>query len=120
MRGAFEVSIWWAGFAVLGIVLGAAYLLWLFQRVMLGPITNPKNEGVKDMNLREIIVMAPLVAGCFWIGLYPKPCFEILEAPTNKLVERLDPGYFSRNAAEPADEAVQLSRLLPAETPASE
>ena len=120
LRGAFEVSIWWAGFAVLGIVLGAAYLLWLFQRVMLGPITNPKNEGVKDMNLREIIVMAPLVAGCFWIGLYPKPFFEILEAPTTKLVERLDPGYFSRNAAEPADEAVQLSRLLPAETPASE
>ena len=120
LRGAYEVSIWWAGFAVLGIVLGAAYLLWLFQRVMLGPITNPKNESVKDMNLREIIVMAPLVAGCFWIGLYPKPCFEILEAPTAKLVERLDPGYFSRNAAQPADEAVQLSRLLPAEIPASE
>ena len=120
LRGAFEVSAWWAGFAVLGIVLGAAYLLWLFQRVMLGPITNPKNEGVRDMNLREIVVMAPLIAGCFWIGLYPKPFFEILEAPTNKLVERLDPGYFSRNAAEePADE-VRLARLVPEEPSASE
>ena len=100
LRGAFEVSAWWAGFAVLGIVFGAAYLLWLFQRVMLGPITNPKNEDVKDMTLREILVMAPLIAGCFWIGLYPKPFFEILEAPTAKLVERLDPGYYSRNGIE--------------------
>ena len=98
LRGAFEVSAVWAGFAVLGIVLGAAYLLWLFQRVMLGPVTNPENEGLRDMNLREIVVMAPLIAGCFWIGLYPKPCFEILEAPTRKLVERLDPDYYSRQA----------------------
>ncbi len=120
LRGAFEVSAWWAGFGVLGIVLGAAYLLWLFQRVMLGPVTNPKNEGLRDMNLREIVVMAPLIAGCFWIGLYPKPCFEILEAPTNKLVERLDPGYFSRNTAkEPAGED-RLAGLLAAEIPASE
>ena len=120
LRGVFEVSVWWAALAVLGIVLGAAYLLWLFQRVMLGPITNPKNERVRDMNLREIVVMAPLIAGCFWIGLYPKPCFEILEAPTNKLVERLDPGYFDRNAAaEPAEEA-RLARLVPEEPSASE
>ncbi len=99
LRGAFEVSAWWAGFAVLGIVLGAAYLLWLFQRVMLGPITHPENERVKDVNLREFVVMAPLIAGCIWIGLYPKPCFEILEPPTVKLVERLDPDYFSRVGA---------------------
>ena len=120
LRGAFEVSVWWAGFAVLGIVLGAAYLLWLFQRVMLGPITNPKNEGLRDMNLREIVVMAPLIAGCFWIGLYPKPYFEILEAPTNKLVERLDPGYFSRDAAEQPPDEVRLSQLLSEEPAASE
>ena len=108
LRGAFEVNIWWAACAALGIVLGAAYLLWLFQRVMLGPITNPRNEDIKDMNLREILVMAPLVAGCFWIGLYPKPCFEILKAPTAKLVERLDPGYFSRNGLEnPLDKYAQ-------------
>jgi NADH-quinone oxidoreductase subunit M len=61
LRGALEANFWWAAFAVLGIVLGAAYLLWLFQRTMLGPITNPKNENIKDLNLREICVMLPLV-----------------------------------------------------------
>ena len=120
LRGAFEVSAWWAGFGVLGIVLGAAYLLWLFQRVMLGPITNPANERVKDVNLREIVVMAPLIAGCFWIGLYPKPYFEILEAPTNKLVERLDPGYFDRMAAQEEGVELRLAELQAESAPASE
>jgi NADH-quinone oxidoreductase subunit M len=96
LRGAFEKEPYWAAFAVLGIVLGAAYLLWLFQRIMLGPITNPKNETVTDVNLREILIMMPLVAGCFWIGLYPKPYFELLEKPAAKLVERIHPGYFQR------------------------
>ncbi len=109
LRGAFEAEPIWAGFAVLGIVLGAAYLLWLFQRVMLGPITNPRNETLRDMNMREIVVMAPLIAGCFWIGLYPKPVFEILEPPTNRLVERLDPDYFNARAAEEQEVARQLS-----------
>ena len=120
LRGAFEVSAIWAGFAVLGIVLGAAYLLWLFQRVMLGPITNPENEGVRDMNLREIVVMAPLIAGCFWIGLYPKPCFDILEAPTRKLVERLDPDYYSRQAEALAEEPEALALALAEDSAASE
>ena len=120
LRGAFEVSAVWAGFAVLGIVLGAAYLLWLFQRVMLGPITNPENQGLRDMNLREIVVMAPLIAGCFWIGLYPKPCFEILEAPTRKLVERLDPDYYSRQAEALAAQSGTLALALAEDSAASE
>ena len=120
LRGAFEVSAVWAGFAVLGIVLGAAYLLWLFQRVMLGSITNPENEGVRDMNLREIVVMAPLIAGCFWIGLYPKPCFEILEAPTRKLVERLDPDYYSRQAEALAGQSETLALALAEDSAASD
>ena len=111
LRGALEVNFGWAAFAALGIILGAAYLLWLFQRVMLGPITNPKNEDIRDMNLREILVMAPLIAGCFWIGLYPKPCFEILEAPTAKLVERLDPDYYSRNGLENPLEKYEQSKV---------
>ena len=112
LRGVFEKNVYWAGFAVLGIVLGAAYLLWLFQRTMLGPITNPKNEELRDMNLREICVTVPLVLWCFWIGLYPKPYFEILEKPVAKVVERVDPGYFSRNGLpNPLDASTAVARL---------
>jgi NADH-quinone oxidoreductase subunit M len=115
LRGAFEKNVYWAAFGALGIVLGAAYLLWLFQRVMLGPITNPKNEGIQDLNLREILVMLPLVIGCFWVGLYPKPYLEIMEKSVARVVERVDPGYFERahlpNPLQPSDvPAAELAR----------
>ena len=113
LRGAFERNPTWAAFAVLGIVLGAAYLLWLFQRTMLGPINNEKNEKLVDVNLREILVMVPLVLWCFWIGLYPKPYFEILEKPVAKLVERVDPDYYSRNGIpNPLHEKRELARMV--------
>ena len=103
----------WAAFAVLGIVLGAAYLLWLFQRTMLGPMTNPKNEILRDLNLREICVMAPLVLWCFWIGLYPKQHFEVLEKPVARIVERVDPEYYSRNGIpNPLNEGVRVASLV--------
>jgi NADH-quinone oxidoreductase subunit M len=54
-------------------VLGAAYMLWLYQRTMFGKIENPKNEGLKDLNLRELATFAPLIALAVWIGLYPSP-----------------------------------------------
>ena len=113
LRGVLEKNVWWAACAVLGIVLGAAYLLWLFQRTMLGPITNTKNEGLKDLSLREICVMVPLVLWCFWIGLYPKPYFEILDKPVAKVVERVDPGYFGRNGLpNPLENDKQVAELI--------
>ena len=113
LRGVFEANPAWAGFAVLGIVLGAAYLLWLFQRTMLGPITNPKNELLKDLNLRELCVMLPLIAWCFWIGLYPKQHFAILEKPVAKIVQRVHPDYYSRNGIpNPLDENSTLAALV--------
>ena len=113
LRGAFERDVTWAAFAVLGIVLGAAYLLWLFQRTMLGPMTNPKNETLRDLNLREICVMVPLVLWCFWIGLYPKQHFTVLEKPVARIVERVDPEYYSRNGIpNPLNEGVRVASLV--------
>ena len=60
---------------MIGIVLGAAYLLWLYQRVMFGPVTNPANEHLPDLNAREYATLIPLMILCFWIGIYPKPLF---------------------------------------------
>ena len=94
LQGAFEVNKAWAGWAVVGIVLGAAYMLWLYQRTMFGTCDNPKNQVLKDLNLREIMTIVPLIVWAFWIGLYPKPFFRILEKPVNAIVERVNPDFF--------------------------
>ena len=60
LRGTYEVSIKYAAWAVIGIILGAAYLLWLYQRVMFGPVTNPANEHLPDLNAREYATLIPL------------------------------------------------------------
>jgi NADH-quinone oxidoreductase subunit M len=67
--------------------------LWLYQRVFFGPVTNPKNEKLHDLTPREMLTFAPLVIAAFWIGLYPKPFFQILEQPVNQIVQTVRPGY---------------------------
>jgi len=87
LQGAFAKSFWWAFFAATGIVLGAAYLLWLYQRIFFGEVTNPKNANLPDLTLREQLVLAPLVILALWIGLYPRPIFEVIRRPSEKIVE---------------------------------
>jgi NADH-quinone oxidoreductase subunit M len=94
LRGVFEVNKAWAAWGSLGIILGAAYLLWLYQRVMFGSVTNPANEHLPDMNWREHACLIPLVLLAIWIGVYPAPLFNILEKPVHELVERVNPGYY--------------------------
>jgi len=96
LQGAFEANRMWAAFAVTGIILGAAYLLWLYQRTMLGQITNVKNLSLADLSVRELAVFVPLILWAFWIGIYPKPYFQILEKPVARIVERVRPGYFAQ------------------------
>ena len=76
----------WTAWAVPGVVLAAAYLLWLYQRVFFGTVTNPKNEKLQDLTPREVATFVPLLIMAFWIGLFPKPFFQILEQPVNNLV----------------------------------
>jgi NADH-quinone oxidoreductase subunit M len=65
-------------------------MLWLYQRTMFGKLDNPENAKLKDLNFREMVTLVPIVACCFWIGLYPKPFFQILDRPVTELVERLE------------------------------
>jgi NADH-quinone oxidoreductase subunit M len=99
LQGAFEANRTWAALAVTGVILDAAYLLWLYQRTMLGEVTNEKNRRLPDLNLRELATFLPLIAWAIWIGVYPKPYFEVLEKPVAQIVERVRPGYFARGAA---------------------
>jgi NADH-quinone oxidoreductase subunit M len=62
--------------------------------VMFGNVTNPANEHLPDLNAREYATLLPLVALAFWIGIYPKPLFEVLDVPVHRLVERVNPNYF--------------------------
>jgi NADH-quinone oxidoreductase subunit M len=89
MLGTFMVSWRWAAWAVPGVVLAAAYLLWLYQRVFFGTVTNPKNEKLHDLTPREVLTFVPLLIMAFWIGLYPKPFFQILEQPVSQLVQNV-------------------------------
>jgi len=96
----------WVVCGVFGIVLGAAYMLWLYQRTMFGRLDNPENARLKDLDFREIMTLAPIVACCFWIGLYPKPFFDILDKPVAAIVERLEvPAESALAAAGGADPA---------------
>jgi NADH-quinone oxidoreductase subunit M len=89
LLGAFNHSWVWALFAASGIVLGAAYMLWLYQRVFFGEITNEKNKDLKDLNLREQWTLIPLIVIAFWIGLYPKPFFDRMQPTVDRVMERV-------------------------------
>ena len=84
----------WAVAGVIGIVLGAAYMLWLYQRVMFGENDNPKNQGLTDLTSRELATFVPLIVLAFWIGLYPKTFLQYLHDPVNEIVEIVRPGEF--------------------------
>ena len=88
--GAFKKSYVYAAFAVIGIVLGAAYMLWLFQRVFFGNLDNPENEKLTDCNAREVLYLMPLIILMFWIGLYPKPFLGRMEASVKKVVKMVN------------------------------
>jgi NADH-quinone oxidoreductase subunit M len=103
---------------VAGIVLGAAYMLWLYQRTMFGAVDNEKNQSLKDLNLREVMTLVPLVVWAFWIGLYPKPFFNVLEKPVSAIVERVNPDFFkappAQAATRPPARGVSGGRAVPA------
>ncbi len=72
----------------LGIILGAVYMLWMVERVFWGPLDNPKNEGLSDISLREMIVVAPLIVFIIWIGVYPDTFLNPMEAAVRLLLAR--------------------------------
>jgi NADH-quinone oxidoreductase subunit M len=93
LQGTFMENWRWVAWSVPGVILAAAYLLWLYQRVFFGNVTNPKNEKLHDLTPREVLTFVPLIIAAFWIGLYPKPFFQILEQPVNHLVLQVRPDY---------------------------
>jgi NADH-quinone oxidoreductase subunit M len=98
LQGVFVHSKMWAAFAASGVVLGAAYMLYLYQRTMFGKIENPKNEKLLDMNLREFATFAPLLVLAVWIGIYPKPFIDRLQSSVAHVIARVSPEYSEQMA----------------------
>src|SRR2546430_10200519 len=116
----FVASKVWAAFAASGVVLGAAYMLYLYQRTMFGKVENPKNEHLLDLNHREFATFAPLIVLAVWMGLYPSPFLRRLESSVNHIVLRVNSQYASAcgggagSAAAVAD-STSVARFLAAE-----
>jgi NADH-quinone oxidoreductase subunit M len=82
-------SPWFAGFAALGVILAAIYMLYMFQKLFLGPTDKEENKVLKDLNLREIVTLVPILVLIFWIGLYPKPFFSLIAPSVDKVLAAL-------------------------------
>jgi NADH-quinone oxidoreductase subunit M len=79
-------SPWFAGVAAVGVILAAVYMLYMFQKMFLGPVDKEENRRLLDLNTREIITLVPLLVLIFWIGLYPRPFFTLMGPAVDNLV----------------------------------
>ena len=92
LAGAFAVNRMWAVIGAAGVILGAAYLLWLYQRTMMGPVKYDANRVLNDLSWRERIVVLPLVVLAFGIGIYPAPLFNVLRPAVTAVLHQVQPG----------------------------
>jgi NADH-quinone oxidoreductase subunit M len=88
LLGAWKVNPGLTAAATLGVIFGAVYMLWMFQRVMFGPIQHKENEKLKDLSLREWTVLAPLVAAVFVMGIFPNFFFEKMEPSIQRFLAK--------------------------------
>jgi NADH:ubiquinone oxidoreductase subunit 5 (subunit L)/multisubunit Na+/H+ antiporter MnhA subunit len=91
MLGAFQRWPGATAVAVSGVVLAAVYMLWMYQRVMFGPLSNPENQALPDLSAREIAVFAPLLVLIVVMGVYPQPFQRRMEPAVARLLQRLEP-----------------------------
>lgn len=91
LMGVFPVNWVWTAVAGMGVILGAAYMLWLYQRAMFGPLNNPANAPLPDLSAREFLTFLPLIALAFWIGLFPKPFLAVIDKPVEKIIRVVRP-----------------------------
>ncbi len=109
LMGVFPVNAVWMAVAATGIILGAGYMLWLYQRVMFGRLQNPANESLKDLSLRELALFLPLVFLAFGIGIFPKPILDVLDKPVEKVIRIVNPGFYEKEISAPVPEYKPLA-----------
>jgi len=87
LLGVFKSNYIYSALGATGLILGAVYMLWAYQRVMFGPLDKPENKFLRDLSVREIMVLLPLALMFFVMGLYPKPFLSRMEPTVNELIK---------------------------------
>jgi NADH-quinone oxidoreductase subunit M len=89
LLGAFTATPAWTAAAATGMILGAIYMLWMFRRVIFGPLNNPENQRIKDLNGREILILVPVVALIILMGIYPQPFLSRMKPSIDLTLKRV-------------------------------
>ncbi len=111
--GAYQVSPVAAIIAAVAVILAAVYLLWMYQRVFFGIITNPKNLTLKDLPLREVAVLAPLILFTVWVGVYPKPFLDKIGPSVSHFIDMVDTGRMAQQDPTTEPKALTAQRDVP-------
>ena len=86
LLGAFKANTWVAFFATFGVILSACYALWLYRRMIFGPLEKPSLKSITDLGYREVLVLGPLVILTILFGFYPAPLLDVTAVSVNQLV----------------------------------
>jgi NADH-quinone oxidoreductase subunit M len=89
LMGAFKASFWIAFLAATTMILGAAYTLWMYKRVMFGVVTSSAVEALSDLNMREAWILGILAAAVLFFGVYPDPLLNMMHVSVEQLVEHI-------------------------------
>jgi NADH-quinone oxidoreductase subunit M len=111
MVGAFEANTWVAFLIATGMILGAAYMLWLYRRVIFGKLTKQDLMSLLDLSPREMLVFAPLVIMVFWMGIYPAPFLEIFGPSVANLIDQYEASLMQAGMSPEAVRSFDLASL---------
>jgi NADH-quinone oxidoreductase subunit M len=89
LLGAFAVAPGWTAVAATGVILGAIYMLWMFRRVIFGPLSNPENQRLEDLNRRELTVLVPILLLILYMGVYPQPFLSRMQPAVELTLKRI-------------------------------
>jgi len=107
--GAFQASTWVAFLATTGVILGAAYMLWLYRRIVFGELTRDDLKTIFDVTPREIAVFAPLVVLALWMGIYPSAFLTPMSASVANLIEQYETAVSASRTVPTAPVSVSLA-----------
>jgi NADH-quinone oxidoreductase subunit M len=113
LLGTWKASPVLATIAAFGVIFGAVYMLWMFQRVMFGPIHHKENEELTDLTGREMVILAPLVVAIFGMGIFPNFFFQKMEPSIQKFISRSSSGLTAPTSTSPSLPSASETHTVP-------